>query len=417
MSKNQKIKFTVVIPTRERCSVLESALRTCVTQEYDNFEIIVSDNFSQDETKKMAESFKDNRIRYINTGRRMSMTDNWEFALAQARGDFITYLGDDDGLLPGALAELNEVIRRTGCEAVSCEAAGYYWPDHIDEYQKNILRVPLGRSLVQRDCEGMLNEVIKFRRDSCDLPQLYRGFVSHSVVKRVLEESGKFFHSMIPDIYASIALASVLESYYYSFKPYVISGASYYSNGAGSALGQDHQPLKNFLNEDNLPFHPKLAYAASGAIIVTECLLQVQDRLSCAKGIRVDIKKCIKMAVICVKYAPRKKYEIVVEAVKKIARLNHLEDYASGIIAAHRNRPKRFCKPVLGFNIIRNQITLDCAEFGVRNVYEAAQLCKHILFLDKARYRSFYAVLKTTVGLLKREILNCSLWDSLFRRI
>ena len=51
--------FTVVIPTRERYDMLEYALRTCVMQDYDNLDIIVSDNFSQDRTREVVESFKD----------------------------------------------------------------------------------------------------------------------------------------------------------------------------------------------------------------------------------------------------------------------------------------------------------------------------------------------------------------------
>ena len=77
--------FTVVIPTRERCDTLEHSLRTCVTQDYDNLEILISDNFSQDRTREVVESFNDKRIRYINTGKRLSMTDNFEFALSHVK--------------------------------------------------------------------------------------------------------------------------------------------------------------------------------------------------------------------------------------------------------------------------------------------------------------------------------------------
>lgn len=51
-------RFTVVIPTRERCDTLEHAFHTCVIQDYDDLEIIVGDNFSQDRTRKVVESYK-----------------------------------------------------------------------------------------------------------------------------------------------------------------------------------------------------------------------------------------------------------------------------------------------------------------------------------------------------------------------
>ena len=141
--RNKQVKFTIVIPTRERCDVLASSLRTCVCQDYGNFEIIVSDNFSQDRTREIVESFGDSRIRYINTGRRVSIAENWEFALAHIHSGYLTYLGDDDGLLPGALAELNKIINERGCEAIACRPVLYSWPDHINEPERNVMRVPL----------------------------------------------------------------------------------------------------------------------------------------------------------------------------------------------------------------------------------------------------------------------------------
>ncbi|RYZ29021.1 MAG: glycosyltransferase, partial [Sphingobacteriales bacterium] len=78
-------KYTVVVPTRERADTLLHTLRTCVTQNYDNLTILVSDNCSQDTTEEVVRSFNDPRIQYVNTGKRLSMSHNWEFALSQVR--------------------------------------------------------------------------------------------------------------------------------------------------------------------------------------------------------------------------------------------------------------------------------------------------------------------------------------------
>ncbi|MGZ8158598.1 MAG: glycosyltransferase family 2 protein, partial [Methylobacter sp.] len=65
-------KYTVIIPTRDRAETLEATLRTCLRQTYENFEIIVSDNCSGDNTKEIVDGLHDPRIRYINPGRRLS---------------------------------------------------------------------------------------------------------------------------------------------------------------------------------------------------------------------------------------------------------------------------------------------------------------------------------------------------------
>ena len=106
-------KITVIIPTRERAVVLENALRTVTSQDYKNLEIIVSDNYSMDGTDKVVEQAKDSRIRYLNTGKRLSMSHNWEFALSHVQDGWVTFIGDDDGLLPRAISRIAEIIQQT----------------------------------------------------------------------------------------------------------------------------------------------------------------------------------------------------------------------------------------------------------------------------------------------------------------
>src|SRR6476660_1337418 len=106
---DEQTKFTVIVPTRERADTLPYCLQTIVRQKYDNLQILVSDNFSQDDTEQVVRRVADSRIVYINTGRRIGMARNFEFALSHVKDGWVTYLGDDDGLLPNGLAEANAV--------------------------------------------------------------------------------------------------------------------------------------------------------------------------------------------------------------------------------------------------------------------------------------------------------------------
>src|SRR3989442_13171553 len=95
-----KPMISVVVPTRERCDTLAATLQTCLDEDYENCEIIISDNFSHDDTKNVVASLRDDRVRYINRGQRIGMSQNWESALSQVRGDYVTHVGVDDGLVP-----------------------------------------------------------------------------------------------------------------------------------------------------------------------------------------------------------------------------------------------------------------------------------------------------------------------------
>ena len=77
---------SVVIPTRNRGHRLPSALTTALSQTFDDYEIVVSDNFSADGTRDVVGERATECVRYVRTDRVLSMPDHWEFAFDQARG-------------------------------------------------------------------------------------------------------------------------------------------------------------------------------------------------------------------------------------------------------------------------------------------------------------------------------------------
>src|SRR5262249_50277228 len=87
---HEKTKFTVIVPTRERADTLYYCLQTIIRQKYDNLEILVSDNFSHDNTEQVVRNIGDSRIRYVNTGRRLDMSRNFEFALSHVKNGWVT---------------------------------------------------------------------------------------------------------------------------------------------------------------------------------------------------------------------------------------------------------------------------------------------------------------------------------------
>jgi glycosyltransferase involved in cell wall biosynthesis len=207
--------ISVIIPTRERCETLRSTLQTCVDQDYGHCEIIVSDNFSQDETRAVVASAMDSRVRYVNTGRRVSMSHNWEYALSQATGDYVTVIGDDDALLPGALSFLAALVVDTGTKAVSWNFASYFWPSCIHAPARNLLVVPCTYGLERRAGPEMLRRALAFEQGYTQLPYFYKGLISKDLVNEVRSKSGSvFFHSQIPDIYSAVALSLVTDKYF-----------------------------------------------------------------------------------------------------------------------------------------------------------------------------------------------------------
>jgi hypothetical protein len=261
----QKRHFTAIIPTRDRCDTLEYSLKTLTQQNYENLEIIVSDNASQDATREIVLANGDRRIRYINTGKRVSMSDNWEFALAHVEKGWVTFLGDDDGFLPGCFDKVNAIIDRTKVQAVKSTFAQYVWPG-FEANSAGFLEVPLGRGFTVRSCRSALQLVLQGVNSYSTLPMVYNGgFVDLSAV-RAAALSERFFLSCIPDVFSAIALSNTLDQYAYSDEPFVINGASKHSTGGAqfSPNAVSSAPAARFQQEPNIGLHRSIPLTADG---------------------------------------------------------------------------------------------------------------------------------------------------------
>ena len=277
-------KITVVIPTRERCDVLDKTLRTVIAQDYGNLEIIVSDNFSEDETEDVVRSAGDSRVKYINTGKRLSMSHNWEFALSHIDdADWITILGDDDGFLPSALNKIAEIIQSTDVLAVRTKPCSYQWPS-LTKTRSGVLIVPLGSGHELRQTSVWLDKVLSGDAAYSQLPILYTGgFISMSVLKKIKSKAGAAYNSCIPDVYSAVAISSVIDRYIFSHEPLTINGASRYSTGRSyfaKTNNSESSPAVEFASEENIPFHEDIrlfsdgSYPKSFQVMVYESYLQ-----------------------------------------------------------------------------------------------------------------------------------------------
>lgn len=285
-----KHRFTVIIPTRERADTLEHTLRTVTSQEHDNLEIIVSDNQSTSATRDVVSSARDPRVRYLNTGRRLSMSDNWEFALGHATGDWVTVVGDDDGLLPGCLNRINDVIQASGAEAIRTHAAWFEWPS-ITGRPSGRLHVVAGTGWDHRRSETWRARVLAGKAHYYELPMLYTGgFVHASVIHRARIADGRFYRSSNPDVYSAMVLSRLLPEYVYLHETVAVFGTSRHSTGRSHFSPPAKQapgtaPADAFLNEGNIPFHSDVPMGADGhypkaiQVLVYESYLQVADIL------------------------------------------------------------------------------------------------------------------------------------------
>lgn len=116
---------SIGVPTCNRASYLERALRSLLAQEYANLEIIVSDNASEDRTaevcRQLMRSFP--QVAYYRTPRRVTAFENFRNALIHARGGYFMWAADDDLWEPRFVSTLaNELLANPDLMLVASEA-------------------------------------------------------------------------------------------------------------------------------------------------------------------------------------------------------------------------------------------------------------------------------------------------------
>jgi len=111
-SENQVLsspRVSVLLPTFNRASYIGETIASVLVQSYRDFEIVVVDDGSTDQTARIVQSIADPRVRYIyqpNRGVAAALNTAWR----AAAGEYLAMIGSDDVWLPHLLAELESVL-------------------------------------------------------------------------------------------------------------------------------------------------------------------------------------------------------------------------------------------------------------------------------------------------------------------
>ena len=91
-------------------------MKGCVTaalsQTYPHFEVVVSNNASADDTRNVLSGFSDARLRVIHQETNIGLLPNWNACLANAKGDYIVFVNDDDRISPWLLEQSARLIKQ-----------------------------------------------------------------------------------------------------------------------------------------------------------------------------------------------------------------------------------------------------------------------------------------------------------------
>lgn len=87
---------SIITPTYNRASTLPNAIKSIQEQTYSDYEHIIVDDGSTDETESVVQSFNDSRIRYISLGTNQGANVARNKGIDESKGEYIAFLDSDD---------------------------------------------------------------------------------------------------------------------------------------------------------------------------------------------------------------------------------------------------------------------------------------------------------------------------------
>jgi len=254
-------------------------LLSCTTQGFDDLEIIVSDNCSDDDTREVVHSVDDKRVRYLKTPHRMSMRQNFEFGLSHVSQGLVGFIGDDDALMPGAVGRAVGFAKETGLKALTSVFSFYRWPSAPSEIRNTGSFQFCQTGDTERRSDRYIGRALRGTGSYYihDLPSLYYGFADASLLKSPAGQD--FFQSICPDAYAAFAISIQTPSFGYLAEPLFLIGASGRSNGVSQFIkGANKEESLEFKQENDLAFHKDYIDCTSLAVFIHEAFRQVSEQ-------------------------------------------------------------------------------------------------------------------------------------------
>ncbi len=230
----EKPLFSVILPTYNRAARLSLAIKSVLQQTFKDFELVVCNSASPDNTREVVAEFDDPRLRYVEPETRLSMGENYEYALNHATGQFIIFFSDDDAFIPTMLEKLEKIISEHQDAKMIIFPFAYYYQrsqdGSLDDENRNRLSIsPFTGKLRQVDSETDIRRMfatyglIDEKAVGSEIKPLIGNVVCHySVIEQLKTKIPELFATVPVDIYFITLVLAVIDKYYVYDAPLLV---------------------------------------------------------------------------------------------------------------------------------------------------------------------------------------------------
>lgn len=167
--------ISVLLPTYNYARYLPEAIESVLSQEFRDFELLIADDCSSDNTAEVVKPYvqRDPRVQFIAHARNLGMVNNWNYCLGRAGGEYVKFLFGDDRLFhPQALGKMLAMLQTHSSATLAASARVIldenskvvnlwrYWREGCHDGRKVI------KTCLRKDGENVVGEpsVVMFRK-------------------------------------------------------------------------------------------------------------------------------------------------------------------------------------------------------------------------------------------------------------
>lgn len=257
-------KFSILLPTYNRGELLRLAIESVLRQTYEDFELIITDGGSTDNTEEVVGEFNEQRIHYFKSDIRLTMIENYDFALSKANGEYIIFFSDDDAFVPSMADRVLEAITKTDAEMIIFPFAHYFHEGDAENYVKantlkypeftgNLTRVSSTDDLLKMSGRVFLSPQPADNRSA--RPLIGNVVLRQSVIREIRGRTVSLFATIPVDLYFITLILSVIKEYYVLDIPLLVW--SQWRNNSSIDSGSDlRHHYEQLLGGQTLDFVP-----------------------------------------------------------------------------------------------------------------------------------------------------------------
>ena len=156
---------SIIVPTKNRAEYFAQAIQSALHQTFEDFEIVVVDSASTDNTRTIVENFKDKRIRYIRQDEDRGQSASRNEGVKHAKGEFVAFLDDDDLWFPAKLdKQLRKILKNPNVGLVSTGRISFKDGFNVIKVFEPFVNGKSFFSVLRKNCVGNCSTVMVRKR-------------------------------------------------------------------------------------------------------------------------------------------------------------------------------------------------------------------------------------------------------------